>query len=75
MQNATLGLKARNLDFDRRENYPRLGNDVTIGPGASILGNVVIGEGATIGANAVVLKDVPPGCRAVGNPARILSII
>ena len=49
--------------------YPRIGNDVVIGAGARILGDVTIGDGASIGANAVVLCDVPPGHIAVGVPA------
>jgi serine O-acetyltransferase len=53
--------------------YPRVGNDVTIGAGARILGPVTIGDGASIGANAVVLCDVPPGAVAVGVPAVVRS--
>jgi len=51
---------------------PRIGNDVSIGAGAKILGRVVIGDHVDIGANAVVLSDVPSHCCAVGIPARIL---
>src|SRR4051794_23729794 len=42
-----------------RRQSPILGNDVFIGAGAKILGQIVVGDGARIGANAVVLKDVP----------------
>ena len=38
-----------------------------------IIGNITIGEGATIGAGAVVVKDCPPHCTVVGNPARVLK--
>lgn len=48
---------------------PILGNNVYVGAGAKILGNVTVGDGAAIGANAVVLKDVPAGWVAVGIPA------
>jgi len=68
LQNASLGLQDRALPQDRR-NYPSLGGNVTVGPNAACLGSITIGDGATIGANALVLSDVPPGCRAVGNPA------
>jgi serine O-acetyltransferase len=51
--------------------YPRIGNDVTIGAGARILGSVTIGDGASIGANAVVLCDVPAGATAAGVPATV----
>jgi serine O-acetyltransferase len=52
---------------------PTIDDDVEIGPGAVILGEVTIGQGAQIGANAVVLTDVPAGATAVGNPARIIA--
>ena len=51
---------------------PILGANVYVGAGAKILGAVTIGDGARIGANAVVLEDVPPGCTAVGVPARVV---
>lgn len=51
----------------------RIGDDVWIGVGATILENVRIGTGAIIGANAVVTKDVPDFCVAVGNPAVVLG--
>lgn len=52
---------------DRDENIaPVIGDDVTIGAGARVLGDVRIGNGATIGANAVVTRDIPPGATVVG---------
>lgn len=48
-------------------------DNVMIGAGAVRLNNVHIGKDAKIGANAVVLKDIPAGCTAVGNPARIVK--
>lgn len=52
---------------------PVIGGHVDIGAGAKILGPVFIGNHSLIGANAVVLYDMPDGCTAVGNPARIVS--
>jgi maltose O-acetyltransferase len=49
-----------------------LGADVWIGGGAIILPGITIGEGAIIGAGSVVTRDVPPGSRVAGNPARAL---
>ena len=50
---------------------PQLGDDVDVGAGAKILGNIRIGNHVRIGANAVVLCDVPDNCIAVGVPAVI----
>ncbi|GHB95346.1 serine O-acetyltransferase [Cerasicoccus arenae] len=50
---------------------PTIGNNVFIGAGAKVLGDITIGDGAKIGANAVVLCDVPAGATAVGVPAVI----
>ena len=49
-----------------------IGADVWIGGGAIILPGVRIADGAIVGAGAVVTKDVAPGARVVGNPARVL---
>lgn len=51
---------------------PVLEDNVEVGAYAQILGEITIGKGAVIGAMSVVLKDVPPGHRAVGIPAKIL---
>lgn len=53
--------------------YPIIGNNVTIFPGAKIIGNIKIGDNSVIGANAVVLHDVPSNSTAVGVPARVIS--
>ena len=50
---------------------PQFGNNVDIGAGAKVLGNIRIGNNVLIGANAVVLTDVPDNCIAVGVPAVI----
>lgn len=53
--------------------HPTIEDDVMIGAGAKILGNITIGRGAKIGANAVVVRDVPPYATAVGIPAKVVS--
>ena len=55
----------------RGKRHPTLGDNVTVGAGAKILGPVSIGSGAHIGANAVVITDVPTDHIAVGIPAKI----
>ena len=49
--------------------HPTLGDGVTIGAGARVLGDIEVGDGAQIGANSVVVKDVPQGAIATGVPA------
>ncbi|MED4043733.1 hypothetical protein P4640_12130 [Priestia aryabhattai] len=49
---------------------PYIGDEVFIGAGAKIIGNITVGNKARIGTNAVVIKDVTEQATAVGNPAR-----
>lgn len=52
---------------------PTLGDRVTVGAGATLLGGITVGNDAVIGAGAVVLADVAAGATVVGNPARPLG--
>lgn len=52
--------------------HPTLGNNIVVGCGAKILGNIKIGDSSQIGANSVVIKDVPSNSTVVGIPARIV---
>jgi serine O-acetyltransferase len=54
------------------KSHPTLGNNIVVGCGAKILGNVKVGDNCQIGANSVVLKDVPANSTVVGIPARIV---
>ena len=58
---------------ERVKRHPTIGNNVMLGAGAVILGNIKIGDNSKIGANSVVLKDIPENSTAVGAPARIIS--
>jgi serine O-acetyltransferase len=53
--------------------FPVLGDNVFMGAGARVLGDIVIGDNVNIGANAVVIQDLPSNCTAVGVPAKILE--
>lgn len=57
---------------DKGKRHPTVGNNVTIGSGAKVLGPINIGDNVKIGANSVVLKDVPASTTAVGIPAKII---
>ena len=54
--------------------HPTLGNNVTVGCGAKVLGPFTVGDNAKIAANAVVLSEIPAGATAVGVPARIVRL-
>lgn len=66
-QGATLGGTGK----ETGKRHPTVGNNVVVGAGAKVLGNITIGDGSYIGANAVVIKDVPPNATVVGIPGRI----
>jgi serine O-acetyltransferase len=68
-QGVTLG--GTSLEHGKR--HPTIGNHVTIGAGAKILGPITVGHGSRIGANAVVVGSVPPDSVVVGIPGRIIS--
>lgn len=52
---------------------PVLGDRVSVGVGALILGPIHVGDDAVIGAGSVVIEDVPAGATVVGNPARVIA--
>ena len=65
------GVTLGEVRFDELD-CPRVGNRVTIGAGAIVLGGIAIGDDAVIGAGSVVLADVPAGTVVAGVPAREL---
>ena len=56
-----------------KKRHPTIGNNVFIGSGAKILGNINIGNNVKIGANAVVLNDVEEGRTVVGIPGYVVK--
>jgi serine O-acetyltransferase len=52
--------------------HPTVGENVVVGAGAKVLGNLEIGDNVRIGAGSVVLRDVPADCTVVGIPGRII---
>lgn len=68
-QNVTLGGTGK----ETGKRHPTLGEQVVVGAGAKVLGNIQIGDRVRIGAGSVVLRNVPNGCTVVGIPGRIIS--
>lgn len=66
-QGVTLGGTGK----EKGKRHPTIEDNVYIGCGAKILGNIVIGENSKVGANAVVIKDVPKNTTVVGIPGII----
>ncbi|MBD9222691.1 serine O-acetyltransferase [bacterium] len=53
--------------------HPTIGNNVIIGAGAKVLGNITIGDNTRVGAGSVVVDDVPEHCTVVGVPGRVVQ--
>ena len=68
-QGVTLGGTGKDLG----KRHPTIGNFVTVGAGAKVLGNITIGNYSSIGAGSVVIDDVPEHCTVVGIPGRIVK--
>jgi serine O-acetyltransferase len=68
-QGVTLG----GTSLERGKRHPSVGDRVTIGAGAKVLGPVTIGHDSRIGANAVVVKPVPANSVVVGVPGQVIS--
>jgi len=67
-QGVTLGGTGK----EKGKRHPTLGNNVVVGGGAKILGNITIGENCRVGAGSVVLSDVPDNSTIVGVPGHII---
>lgn len=68
-QGVTLGGTGK----DKGKRHPTIGNNVTIGSGAKVLGPFTVGDNSKIAANAVVLSEIPPDSTCVGVPAHIVK--
>jgi len=55
------------------DRHPKIGNNVMIGAGAKVLGNISIGNCCRVAAGSVVLQDVPPESTVAGVPAKIIG--
>ncbi len=67
-QGVTLGGTGK----EKGKRHPTIGNNVSIGSGAKILGNITIGNNCRVGAGSVVLRSVPANSTIVGVPGHIV---
>ena len=72
--NVTLyhGVTLGGVSLERGKRHPTIEDNVVIGAGAKVLGNITIGHNSRIGANAVVIQSVPPNSVVVGVPGQIV---
>lgn len=57
----------------REKRHPTLEDNVVVGAGAKIIGNVTIGHDSRIGAGSVVVSSVPPNATVVGVPGHVVA--
>lgn len=67
------GVTLGGTSLQKGKRHPTLENDVVVGAGAKVLGNITIGTHSRIGANAVVVKSVPSNSVVVGVPGQVVS--
>lgn len=66
------GVTLGGTSFTKEKRHPTIGDRVTIGAGAKILGPLTIGDNSKVGANSVVIRDVPPNSTVVGIPGSVV---
>jgi len=69
-QGVTLG----GTSHQRTKRHPTLGNNVVVGVGAQIIGNITVGDNTKVGAGSVVVTSVPANATVVGVPGRVVAI-
>ncbi len=67
------GVTLGGTSLEKGKRHPTLEDEVVVGAGAKILGNITIGAHSRIGANAVVVKSVPPNSVVVGIPGQVVA--
>lgn len=68
-QQVTLG----GVSLSHGKRHPTLEDNVVVGAGAKVLGDITIGRNSKVGANSVVVKNVPADSTAIGIPARVIK--
>jgi len=73
-KNVTLyqGVTLGGTGVQRGKRHPTLGDNVVVGAGAKVLGNIRLGNGVKVGAGSVVVHSIPENCTVVGVPAEVV---
>jgi serine O-acetyltransferase len=58
----------------RAKRHPTLGNNVVVGVGAQLIGDITIGDNSKVGAGSVVVSSVPANATVVGVPGRVVAV-
>ncbi|MFC1873746.1 serine O-acetyltransferase [Chloroflexota bacterium] len=69
-QDVTLG----GTSHQKIKRHPTLGNNVVVGVGAQLIGDIIIGDNSKVGAGSVVVTSVPANATVVGIPGRIVAV-
>jgi len=69
-QGVTLG----GTSHQRKKRHPTLGNNVVVGVGAQLIGDITIGNNTKVGAGSVVVDSVPANATVVGVPGRVVAV-
>jgi serine O-acetyltransferase len=69
-QGVTLG----GTSHQRKKRHPTLGNNVVVGVGAQLIGDITIGDNTKVGAGSVVIDSVPANATVVGVPGRVVAV-
>ena len=74
-ENVTIyhGVTLGGITLDEGKRHPTIGDRVTIGAGAKVLGPITIGSDSRIGANSVVVRSVSPDSVVVGVPGQVIA--
>jgi serine O-acetyltransferase len=69
-QGVTLG----GTSLQKAKRHPTLGNNVVVGVGAQLIGNITIGDNTKVGAGSVVVSSVPANATVIGVPGRVVAV-
>lgn len=75
LQQVTIGTSVPYFDQTKAHPVPKIRDNVYIGAGAKILGEIHIGDGSVIGANSVVTHDIPSNSLVLGIPGKVIKQI